>query len=263
MRRYLSRVEHKINSYISRAIKTYDLIKEGDHILVAVSGGKDSLALLYFLKKIQEWAPVHYTLSAVHVKSDFKCGGLMNAEALEKYFKELEVPYVFRQIQVTDAENKTNCFWCSWNRRKRLFETCKELGCNKLALGHHKDDIVETTLMNLIFNGHISTMNVCQELFKGTLHVIRPLCFVEERWTKQFAKERGWMNETCASTCSVGDVSRRKYIKNFITETEKITGHARIRTHIFNAIARVREEYIGLKKIKSVDEIMEEKDAAL
>lgn len=247
MARRLSQVESKINSRISQAVKNYRLIQEGDKILVAISGGKDSLTLLHFLKKIQTWAPVKYELVGIHVQTDFRCGGLLTGEALEDHLKAVGIPYVIRKIKVTGHDKSTNCFWCSWNRRKVLFTAAAELGCNKIALGHHKDDICETILMNMLFNGNIAAMNVCQEFFKGTLHVIRPLCYVEERWTRQFAKEQGWLEKACNPTCPVGDVSKRKYIKDFIRETEKITGHSRVRTNIFNAVSRIKEDYINLK----------------
>jgi len=142
-----------------------------------------------------------------------------------------------------DDEGKTSCFWCSWNRRKALFEIADKLTCNKVALGHHKDDIVETTLMNIIYRGEVSTMNPKQELFDGKITIIRPLCYVEEKMTRAFAKENGFPGHSCS--CPFGRDSRRRYIKDFITETGKSTPRINIRTNIFNSISRIREEYLG------------------
>lgn len=245
--RDLTRTGRAINSKIGKAIGEYDLIQDGDKILVAVSGGKDSLTLLTLLKAIQSWAPVKFELTAAHVKSDLHCGSSLQDKALIKIFEELGVKYKFLEIEVLDSEEKTTCFWCSWNRRKSLFEYADEARCNKVALGHHKDDIVETMLMNLLYNGEISAINPNQEMFGGKLHIIRPLCYVEENTIKKFAKERGFPDEL--SQCPFGRDSRRKYVKDLIKDAEQKT-KANIKTNIFNSLSRIREEYIDLKPSK-------------
>jgi tRNA 2-thiocytidine biosynthesis protein TtcA len=188
---------------------------------------------------------VRFELYAAHIRTDFRCGSCALSKKLEPLFKSMQIPYVIRDVKVLDEQKKTNCFWCSWNRRKALFKAAQELGCQKLAFGHHKDDIVETVLMNLLFNGNIAAMNPRQELFKGKLVLIRPLCYVDESMTRRFAKENGWGDMACQ--CPFGNDSKRKYIKDFIRETEKTTGHTNIRTNIFNSIARIKEDYIDLK----------------
>src|SRR4030042_4994572 len=169
-----------ISSMIGKAIGDYNLIADKDRILIAVSGGKDSLTLLKLLMERKKWSPAHYELYAAHIETDFYCSSCVHKGTLDKIFKEIGIEYVFRKITVLDKEKKTNCFWCSWNRRKTLFEIARDFGCNKVALGHHKDDIAETTLLNLLFKGEFSTMNPRQELFGGKIVIIRPLCYVEE-----------------------------------------------------------------------------------
>ena len=126
--------------------------------------------------------------------------------------------YLFKKINVLDKNKKLNCFWCSWNRRKILFETAGSIGCNKVALGHHKDDIIETTLLNLLFLGEFSTMNPRQELFRGKITIIRPLCHVEERAIMKFAKESGFPAQLYK--CPNSQNSQRRHLKEFIKDIE-------------------------------------------
>src|SRR3989338_8340762 len=162
-----------ISSKIGKAIKDYNLIEDGDKLLIAVSGGKDSLSLLKLLLERKKWAPVKFDIVAAHIETDFMCAGCTHRKILSGIFRDMGAKYAFKKIKVLDRNKKTNCFWCSWNRRKALFEMAKRHGCNKVAFGHHKDDIIETTLLNLFFQGEFSTMNPRQELFKGSMTVIR------------------------------------------------------------------------------------------
>ena len=156
MRRSL--IEKKIYKLIREGISEYHLIDNGDKILVGLSGGKDSLALVDFLSKIKhlfenlEYYALHVRVDGIDYKSD------------ENYLRDFCMSRGFHFISKNisfEADrdlNRTPCFLCSWNRRKILFETAQELGCHKLALGHHQDDILQTALMNLAFNGSFSTM---------------------------------------------------------------------------------------------------------
>src|SRR3989338_3842225 len=148
-----------ISSKIGKAIKDYNLIEDGDKIMVAVSGGKDSLTLLKFLMERKRWAPVEFDIIAAHIETDFRCAGCVHRRLLGGIFRGMGAKYVFKKIKVLGRDKRTSCFWCSWNRRKALFEMAQAKGCNKVAFGHHKDDIIETTLLNLFFQGEFSTMN--------------------------------------------------------------------------------------------------------
>ncbi len=239
-----TRSAHFISNKIGKAIGDYNLIEKNDKILIAVSGGKDSLTLLRLLRERQKWSPVKYELFAVNVKTDFHCASCTHEDALKKIFDGLGVKYVFSNIKVLDENNKTTCFWCSWNRRKELFNLADKHGCNKVALGHHKDDIIETTLMNMLFNGEFASMNPRQELFEGKLVIIRPLCYVEENIIKRYAKESGFTPKLCK--CPFSQDSRRKFIKEFIREAEKKSPN--VRANIFNSASRIKKEYLGLKE---------------
>ncbi len=242
----LSRTGQRISSKIGKAIGDYQLIEEGDKILVAVSGGKDSLTMLHLLKARQNWSPVYFEIKVAHIKPDMSCGtGCPEAE-MKNLLERIGVPFYLRDIQVLNDEQRTNCFWCSWNRRKALFELAEEAGCNKIALGHHKDDIIETILLNLFYKGEISTMQPRQVMFKGQCVLIRPLCYVEEYMTRKFAQENGFPSHR--SECAFGQNTKRQKMKQLILDLQKDTRGTNIKTNIFNSVARVNAEYISLKE---------------
>jgi len=245
MSRNFSRTAHHINANIGKAIQDHQMIGEGDRILIAVSGGKDSLTLLHFLSRIRTWSPVHFDVHALHVRADFQCGGCVLSDDLPAWFQKIGVPYTFKDIRVLDEHKRTSCFWCAWNRRKTLFETAVEVGCNKIAFGHHKDDIIETILMNMIFNGHLGTMNPKQEMFGGKLALIRPLCYVEEAHIRRFAQENKFPE--AIHRCPFAADSKRKYMKEFIQKTHEAVPGINIRSNIYRSFARPRAEYMQLK----------------
>lgn len=241
----LSGTGQKISLAIGRAIGDYNLIEDGDRILVAVSGGKDSLTLLKLLQERRSWAPVRFEVIAAHVKTDFACASCIHEDLLTGFFREIGVESVFASVQVLDEQKKTNCFWCSWNRRRALFDLAEKKGCNKIAFGHHKDDIIETILMNLFFKGEISCMQPRQEMFEGKVVMIRPLCYVEEDLTRRFAEEQGFPAKLCR--CPFGKDSQRQKMKALIRDLAGATPGTSIKSNIFNSVARVNRDYIGLK----------------
>jgi len=242
----LTKTGRVISSRIGKAIADYNLIEDKDRILVAVSGGKDSLTLLNLLKERQRWAPVRFELVAAHIKTDFVCASCAHTNVLEGFFKDLGVKYTFKKIKVLNKKKSTNCFWCSWNRRKALFEIARRLRCNKIALGHHKDDIIETTLLNLFFNGEFSSINPRQEMFNGGQVMIRPLCYVEEKIIKEYSEENKFPSQLCK--CPFSRDSNRKYIKNLLTDLEKRS--PQIKTNLFRSVSRIKHEYLALKPEK-------------
>ena len=184
--------EYKLCERVRRkfreGIREFDLINEGDHILVGCSGGKDSLTLIQLIGEMKRYSKVRFEVVAVHIKNlniDYQS----DIKYLENFAQSFGVKFIIKTIsfQPDQKQGRTPCFLCSWNRRKALFELAQELGCNKIALGHHKDDIITTTLMNLSYNGSFSTMPVLIEMQKMPLTIIRPLCKVEEEDIKQWA----------------------------------------------------------------------------
>ncbi|UCE17976.1 MAG: hypothetical protein JSV84_14080 [Gemmatimonadota bacterium] len=221
---------HNLFKKFNKALRHYHLIDNGDRILVAVSGGKDSLTLLRLLQLDQGKIPVSFDLVAVHVESDFRCAGCVHKEILRKLFKSVNIEFSFEQIRMTldkDGKRRTpNCFWCSWNRRKALFLAAQRLGCNKVAFGHHADDVAETTLLNLFFHGRLETMEPKVLFFKGKITVIRPLVFVPEREILRFAKESGFPSQLCQ--CPNNLTSKRARMKEILKSIEKECPKAKV-----------------------------------
>ncbi len=241
--RPLSRVGNYISTRIGRAIADYGLIEDKDRILVAVSGGKDSLSMLKLLNERKKWAPIKYELIAMHVQTDFHCASCVHTKTLKKFFEDTGVKYHFEKVKVLDKKRQTTCFWCSWNKRKALFLAAHKLRCNKIAFGHHKDDIIETLLLNLFYHGEFSAMNPRQELFKGKVTIIRPLCYVEEENMKKFAEESGFPSQMCRCPNSVE--SKRRLMKDFVKKIEKDCKHVKI--NVFRSMSRINKEYIQVK----------------
>jgi tRNA 2-thiocytidine biosynthesis protein TtcA len=161
----LQGTEYYISKRMGKAIMDYKMLAEGDKIAVAVSGGKDSLTLLRLLLDRRVFVPINYEVLALHIDMGYPRS--ISAK-LERYFKKLKVGYKIIKSEALKKTDKSriNCFWCSWNRRKELFFAADRFGCTKIALGHHMDDIIETVLLNLFFQGEISSMVPKQELFK-------------------------------------------------------------------------------------------------
>lgn len=237
--RPIGKTGNYISTRIGRAIADYKMIEDGDRILVAVSGGKDSLAMLKLLNERKKWAPINYELIAMHIETDYKCASSCSRK-LKKFFEKEGVDHRFKKIRIAGKDEKESCFWCSWNRRKALFTAADKLGCKKVAMGHHTDDIIETLLLNMFFQGEFSGMNPRQELFGGKLTIIRPLCYVEEEATKKYAKEAKLPVQQVE--CPSSMTSQRRVMKNFIKKVEKDCKH--VRTNIFRSMSRINKEYL-------------------
>lgn len=230
----------RISRRSTKPIIQYGMIEEGDNILVAVSGGKDSLTLLNVMLHRQRIAPVDFKITAVHV--DIGLPG-PDLSKLEDYFKLMQVPYriertdLFRGKDLSDL----NCFWCSWNRRKVLFEFATKNGFNKIALGHHLDDMVETILLNQFFKGELASMCPKQVIFNGGLTIIRPLAYENEEVIRQFSTAAGLGGfEGCR--CPVAGTTQRTAIKEIIRKIEKVT--PAVKMNIFNSLNNIKQEYI-------------------
>jgi tRNA 2-thiocytidine biosynthesis protein TtcA len=242
--RNLTKTGNYISNRIGKAIADYNLIEDKDRILVAVSGGKDSMTLLKLLVERKAWAPIEYELIAMHVETDYRCAGHVPAKTLKKFFENNNVRYHFEKIKILDNAKNTSCFWCSWNRRKAIFMAADRFGCNKVALGHHKDDIIETLLLNMFYHGEFSAMNPRQELFGGKIVIIRPLCYVEEWAMRKFAKESLFPSQMCR--CPNSRDSKRRTMKNFIKTLEKDCPH--VKTNIFRSMKRINKEYLRVEE---------------
>ncbi len=244
----ISAADKKVQGLVGRAIRDYDMIQNGDRVAVAVSGGKDSMALLYLLKARLKWIPIRYELLAVHLDMGFEG---TPPQRIEQACQKMGVPLYFEQtdygLRAHGPDNKENpCFLCSWLRRKHLFRLSEKLKFSKIAFGHNKDDIIETLFLNLFFSGEMSTMLPKQSLFENRLTIIRPLALLEESQIKGFARRRG-LTEV-PNPCPSAGHSSRKEIKEFLSAF--YARNRKIRGNIFHALSRCRPEYL-LPSVKS------------
>jgi tRNA 2-thiocytidine biosynthesis protein TtcA len=227
---------------MGKAIHRYGLIQDGDHILVGVSGGKDSLTLLHLLQERRKRVPIDYELIPVHIDLGFDSE---RAKILKDFFEAQGLSY---HIEFTDIgkranspENRENpCFLCSWERRKCIFHLAHRLKCNKIALGHHKDDIIETLLLNIFYSGEISTMLPVQTLFKGKITLIRPLALVEEKKIERFAREMGL--PFGPSGCPSSGKTKRKEVKELIEALER--KNRKVKGNIFRSLSNIKLDYM-------------------
>jgi tRNA 2-thiocytidine biosynthesis protein TtcA len=231
-----------LNRVAGKALHRYDMISDGDRIAVGLSGGKDSLTLMHLLSERRARVPVNYELIAIHIDPGFE-GGF--SEQLKNYCDKNNYPL---RIERTDfgvvghspANRENPCFLCSRLRRKRLFDVADELGCVKVALGHNKDDIIETLFLNIFYSGEISTMVPSQTLFDGRFTVIRPLAFADESLIRTFAKKQDFpeFDNPCPSATN----SKRQQIKALLKEL--YTSNEKIKGNIFRAMSRVKIDYL-------------------
>lgn len=241
----LIKLRTRLTKRFHKACADYGLIADGDHILVGLSGGKDSLALVEFLgKRAQVYVP-NFKVTAVHVRvkeRDYHS----DLSYLEDFCARVRVPFIVRDTEIGDEakgerqEAKHPCFLCSWYRRKALFDVAKELGCNKIALGHHKDDLVETLLMNLIFQGSIATIPPLLRMDKMPIEMIRPLCLIEEKDIQHYAELSGY--EKQVKLCPLEKVSNRAEVKQLLTQLEALTPN--VRDSIWGAMENIKAEYL-------------------
>ena len=228
-----------ITKKVGKAVWDYKMLKDGDRILVAVSGGKDSLALLRIMQERLKYVPVKHEIIACHVDMGFEW---MDLEGLTKHFEKEAVPYVIARAPEgwRGNEETPGCFWCSWNRRKALFDLAHSMKATKIAFAHHMDDIVETMLLNLFFQGEIGTMQPYQEMFDGELAIIRPMAYVEEKEIVTLAAKLSL--PVIASRCPHSDTSKRRVVKGLIAELKK---HNRnVKKNIFRSHTRIRKDYL-------------------
>lgn len=209
----------------NKGISQYGLIDDGDNIMVALSGGKDSMALLSLLAEKSRIFKPRFSVVAVHVVMQ-NVGYKSDIDYLRDFSASLGVPFfhVETSYEYSEQSGKPHCFLCSWNRRKVLFSKAKEMGCNKIALGHHMDDILETLLMNMLFAGSPSPMAPLLKMNKFDMTIIRPMCLIRERDLSRLAEARGFREQTVK--CPHERATNRLRMKQLLAEMEQINPEA-------------------------------------
>lgn len=231
----------KIHNKVGKAIRNYQLIDNEDTVVVGLSGGKDSLALLDILSGRIKYSDIAFQLVAVHV--DIKSVPYsVDLNYLHKFCEDRAIPFHVISIEFSEFENdeRNNCFVCSWNRRKLLFQKVQELGYKKLALGHHKNDAVETLLMNMAFQGNISSMPPRIELFNKQIEIIRPLIMLRSEELKEYAQRKKFAPEI--KKCPFENKSKRSHIKEVIQLLE--TKNPQALNNLFASMSNIMPEYL-------------------
>jgi tRNA 2-thiocytidine biosynthesis protein TtcA len=231
-----------LNRAMGKALHRYRMIADGDRIVVGVSGGADSLTLMWMLNERLKRIPITYELFAVYIDPGYE-GSF--GESLEWYGNKLGLPI---RVEYTDhgpyahspANRENPCFLCSRLRRKRLFEIADELRCTKLALGHNKDDIIETLFMNICYAGEISTMVPCQTFFQEKFTVIRPLAFADEPLIRKFASDQRFPE--FINPCPSAGNSKRQEVKNLLQQLYR--ANKKVKGNIFRAMSHVKTDYL-------------------
>ena len=229
------RLEHRLKERFVKAMATYHLIEDDDRILVGLSGGKDSLLLTELLANRAKIDHPRFSVEALHVRME-NIQYETDTSYLQQFCDEQGVKLHLRTTRfeigeetIKDARDarrqKQPCFLCSWMRRKEMFNLAQELGCNKIALGHHQDDMLHTALMNLTFQGRFDTMPARLKMRKMPLTMIRPLCLIEEADIKAYAEMKGYQKQK--KICPYETNSHRTDIKRLYDEIELINPEAR------------------------------------
>ena len=249
------RLEHRLKERFVKAMAAYHLIEDDDKILVGLSGGKDSLLLTELLAKRAQIQHPRFTVEAIHVRME-NIHYETDTSYLQQFCDNLGVPLhvkttnfvissevekspeispcapLSRDNKRDRRRQKQPCFLCSWNRRKQLFNLAQELGCNKIALGHHQDDIIHTALMNLTFQSHFATMPVKLKMRKMPLTIIRPLCLIPEHDIKTYAEMQGY--EKQQKLCPYETSSHRTDMKQIYESLEAL--NPEVRYNIWGAL---------------------------
>lgn len=221
-------------SFTRKAVDEYQMIEEGDKIAVGISGGKDSLAMLYALHGLQRFYPKHFTIEAITIDLGHKG---FNLEPIAELCRELQVPYTIAKTEIAsiifeERKESNPCSLCAKMRKGALNEKIKELGCNKVAYAHHKDDVVETMLLSLIYEGRFHSFSPRTYLDRMDLTVIRPLMFVEESDIIGFQYK--YHLPVVKNPCPADGYTKREYAKELLRQLN--TENPGTKNRMFSAI---------------------------
>jgi len=230
------------NRLIGQAMHTYEMLADGDRVLLAVSGGIDSLVLVWVLDHWRRKAPIDYELLAVHIDMGF---GGDEHQLVAEQLEQLHVPYLvefadFGREATQENDSGYGCYQCARQRRNKLFELARAKKCSKIAFGHHKEDIIETFFLNLLYSGNLSTMCPKQMLFEGRLAVIRPLAFLEKREIQTLGRELGI--RPVPNPCPFAEKSKRQQVRDLLESLYR--EDKKIKANIFASLANIKSEYL-------------------
>lgn len=237
------KLQKRLNARMAQACREYELIEPGDHIMVCLSGGKDSYTLLEMLMDLQQRAPVEFRLFAFHL--DQKQPGYPEG-IMKDYLEAKGIPYeiceedTYGVVKEKLAPEATPCSLCSRLRRGIIYTRAEVHGCNKIALGHHRDDSVETLLLNLFFSGQMQAMPARYTTDDGRFDVIRPLLYAAEDDIREYARLKGFPIIPCNLCGSIE--GKRKFIREKLDELEETIPH--VRHSILAAMSNIRSTHL-------------------
>lgn len=217
----LKELEKHILKKTGQAIFDFNLIEEGDKVMVAVSGGKDSYTMLHILETLRKKAPVQFTILAVNIDPNFKG---FKTDVIENFLKtngyqyEMVKTNIYETIQEHKDPDKSYCSFCSRLRRGVIYSKAVEFGCTKIALGHHADDFIETLLLNQFFTGELKAMAAKLKSDDGRNTIIRPLVYVEEKSIIKYAGLKGFPIVCCCCPVCGSENMMRKHVKKLLNE---------------------------------------------
>lgn len=245
----LAKLENRINRAVGKAIGDFKLIEEGDRILVAISGGKDSWALLHILNEMRKRAPVRYEIIAVNIDqgyADFRQDIVEDFVASRGYDYHMEYFNIAKIIEEKTAPGSTPCAMCSRLRRGALYGYAEKYNCNKIALGHHLDDFIETTILNMFFVGRTASMAPKLLADDGKNMVIRPLVYVSEGEIKAYVKKMGFPVICCQCPIMCGETVhgdyKRRMVKKMIDQLEPVIPN--LRNSLISALGNVQPSHL-------------------
>lgn len=213
----------RLESTLRKALFDFKMLKDASKLAIALSGGKDSLTLLFLIKAILGRGFPNLDLYAIHVSGEFSCGAGVNEDYLRAICSELGVSFLTRQS--TQKLEKLECYSCSRERRRLLFDAAKSVGALTIAFGHHRDDHAQTLLMNLLHKGEFAGNLPKIHMYEYDVTIIRPLIYMSEQDIRTFAQQQGFARIVCR--CPVGQHSMRKQVDQLLTEIEEIFPNAR------------------------------------
>jgi tRNA 2-thiocytidine biosynthesis protein TtcA len=241
----------RIKHNVGKAIADFSMIAEGDRIAVGVSGGKDSYTLLHILNELRSRAPVNYELVAITIDSGYPG---FRSDVIAEHLRDngfnyhVEKTNHYEIIKEKRRPDSSYCSICARFKRGTLYSLARELGCNKLALGHHLDDFIETLLLNQFFVGSLKAMSPSMLADNGEITVIRPLVYVEEKEIIPFSRENGFpVVCCCCPVCGTADMQRKK-MKELLKELEKGIPH--VKRSLLRALANVQPRHLLDKRLQ-------------
>ena len=247
-----SRLLRRLRHGIGRAVADFGLIEEGDRVAVAVSGGKDSYTLLLLLEELRRRAPISFELVAVNIDSGYPG---YRTDVIERFLKENGFAYHmvptahYTLIQEKRRPDSSYCSICARFKRGALYTTARDLGCNKLALGHHQDDFIETLLLNQFFVGSLKAMAASMLADNGETVVIRPLVYLAEEDIIRFSSEAGLpVVCCCCPVCGTADLQRKR-MKRLLKELEQDIPH--VKSSLLKAISNVHPRHLLDRRLQT------------